>query len=164
MTLTLPTQKWTRVEIDLKYKIKVVHELVWLILSGGRKDSANVQKVWIKGCKEYPKSSGNVMWSNEGETRREGRGVTSTNPDTLKCTWATLHQWQFTRRDEQTHKASDSDEQGVRETPHWAERKDERGARLSLMKDHVLLRQDYSNDCRFISSSERNAVVSLTHH
>lgn len=47
-------------------------------------------------------------------------------------------------RDEQTHKASDSDEQGIGGTPHWAERKEERAAAVSLIKDHILRRQNYS--------------------
>lgn len=104
------------------------------------------------------------MWPNWGrdwERQREG-GVMSTNTDTLKCTWATLHQWQFTRGTNrlikpQTVMSRESEKHPTEQRERTRAEPQSRWWRLTSYWDKITP----SNNCRFISSSERNAAVTI---
>lgn len=100
-------------------------------------------------------------WGRDWKRQREG-GVTSTNTDTLKCTWATLHQWQFTRG---TNRLIKPRTVMSRESEkHPTEQRERTRAKLQSCWWRITSYWDKitpSNNCGFISSSERDAAVTI---
>lgn len=94
------------------------------------------------------------------ELRERGGGVTGTYKDTLKCTRAMLHQWQFTRGTNrlikpQTVMSRESEEHPAEQRGRKREQPQSHWWRITSYWDKITP----SNNRRFISSSERNVTV-----